>query len=282
MRSRNAHLVAQVCRMIEKSIERDNAAPPLATLAANVNKSSRYLHHLFKSLTGLTPKAYAAAHRAIKLRGALAHTVSITESLYESGFNSSGRFYENATQLLGMTPTSYRAGGKNEEIFFAVGRCSLGEILIAASRKGVVSILLGDDPEALLQNLQDRFPHAHFVGADQEFEALVANVVGLIEQPAIDTDLPLDIRGTAFQQRVWQILRNIPPGRTLSYAEIARLLGSEVSELEIASACASNPLAVAIPCHRVVRTDGTYWGYAWGIDRKQALLDRERPIQANS
>jgi AraC family transcriptional regulator of adaptative response/methylated-DNA-[protein]-cysteine methyltransferase len=268
--------------MIEQRIDRDNAEPALATLAANVNRSTRYLHHLFKSLTGLTPKAYAAAHRAMKLRGSLEHSESVTESLYEAGFNSSGRFYENATRMLGMTPTSYRAGGKNEEIHFALGQCSLGAILVAASRKGIVSILLGDDAEALLQGLQDRFPQAHLIGADQEFEALVANVVGMIEQPAIDKNLPLDIRGTAFQQRVWQVLRKIPVGSTLSYAQVARLVGTDVSELDIASACAGNPLAVAIPCHRVVRTDGRFWGYAWGIDRKQALLDRERCTHVQS
>ncbi|HFQ9247441.1 TPA: bifunctional DNA-binding transcriptional regulator/O6-methylguanine-DNA methyltransferase Ada [Pseudomonas aeruginosa] len=276
LRTRNARVVAQVCRTIERSVEFDNTELSLATLAASVGKSSRYLHHLFKSLTGLTPKAYAAAHRAMKLRDVLGQSRSVTDSLYESGFSSSGRFYENTDRILGMTPGRYRHGGKDEEIHFAVGQCSLGAIMVAASRKGVVSILLGDDADALLRDLQDRFPRANLIGADQDFETLVARVVGLVEHPTKGIDLPLDVRGTAFQQRVWIMLRDIPARRTMSYAEIARRIGSQVSELDVANACATNPLAVAIPCHRVIRTDGTYWGYAWGIDRKQALLDRER------
>ena len=217
------------------------------------------------------------AHRAERVREELSRSgTTVTEAIYGAGFNSGGRFYETADQVLGMTPTDYRAGGATTEIRFAVGECSLGSILVARSEKGVCAILLGDDPDALARDLQDRFPHARLVGGDAGFEDLVAKVVGLVEAPAIGLDLPLDIRGTAFQQRVWQALREIPAGATASYAEIAERIGSPRSIRAVAQACAANPLAVAIPCHRVVRTDGALSGYRWGVERKRTLLDRER------
>jgi AraC family transcriptional regulator of adaptative response/methylated-DNA-[protein]-cysteine methyltransferase len=195
--------------------------------------------------------------------------------MYDAGFNSSGRFYEKSTDMLGMTPSQYRAGGTNEEIKFAVGQTSLGAILVASSRKGVAAILLGDDPDELVRNLQDRFPNAHLIGADNNYEALVARVVGFVEAPEIGLDLPLDVRGTAFQQRVWQALQQIPVGGQVSYAEIAQRIGCPKAVRAVAAACATNNLAVAIPCHRVVRKDGSISGYAWGVERKRALLDRE-------
>jgi AraC family transcriptional regulator of adaptative response/methylated-DNA-[protein]-cysteine methyltransferase len=177
--------------------------------------------------------------------------------------------------MLGMTPRDYRAGGANAEIRFAVGECSLGSILVAMSELGVCAILLGDDPDALARNLQDRFPRATLVGGDKDFEHLVARVVGFVEAPGLGLDLPLDVRGTAFQQRVWQALRDIPAGATASYTEIARRIGAPRSARAVAQACAANPLAVAIPCHRVVRNDGDVSGYRWGVERKRALLRRE-------
>lgn len=177
--------------------------------------------------------------------------------------------------MLGMTPSQYRAGGANETIRFAVGQTTLGAILVASSEKGVASILLGGDPEQLVRDLQDRFPKAHLIGADRDYEALVARVVGFVESPRVGLDLPLDVRGTVFQQRVWQALQEIPVGETVSYAEIARRIGSPKAVRAVAGACAANHLAVAIPCHRVVRNDGALSGYAWGVDRKRALLDRE-------
>jgi AraC family transcriptional regulator of adaptative response/methylated-DNA-[protein]-cysteine methyltransferase len=267
----NARLVARACRVIEESEEE----PSLEQLADGVGLSPSYFHRVFKSATGLTPKDYAAAHRAKKVRQGLASSNTVTEAIYDAGFNSSGRFYERSTDMLGMTPSQYRAGGANEEIKFAVGQTSLGAILVASSAKGVAAILLGDDPDELVRNLQDRFPKAHLVGADRDYEALVARVVGLIEAPRIGLDLPLDVRGTAFQQRVWQALREIRVGEAASYAEIARRIGSPKSVRAVAGACAVNNLAVAIPCHRVVRKDGSPSGYAWGVERKRALLDRE-------
>jgi AraC family transcriptional regulator of adaptative response/methylated-DNA-[protein]-cysteine methyltransferase len=264
-------LVAKACRLIENSEE----GLPLDTLATHVGRSSSHFHRLFKSTTGLTPKEYADAHRAARVRETLMKNTSVTDAIYDAGFNSSGRFYEKSKKLLGMTPTQYRAGGANEEIIFALGQTTLGAILVASSKKGVVAILLGDDPDKLLRELQDRFPKAKLIGADKEYQKLVARVVGFIEVPNQGLDLPLDIRGTAFQQRVWRALQQIPAGTTVSYAEIAKKIGSPKSQRAVAKACAANNIAVAIPCHRVVRTDGSLSGYAWGIDRKRDLIDRE-------
>jgi AraC family transcriptional regulator of adaptative response/methylated-DNA-[protein]-cysteine methyltransferase len=267
----NAAMVARACRLIEQSEEE----PSLTALAEGVDRSPSYFHRLFKATTGLTPKAYAAAHRAAKVRQGLESGNSVTEAIYDAGFNSSGRFYEKSTDMLGMTPTQYRSGGANEDIRFAVGQSSLGAILVASSKKGVASILLGNDPDALVRNLQDRFPRANLIGADEKYEALVARVVGFVEAPELGLDLPLDVRGTAFQQRVWQALQEIPVGQTVSYAEVARRIGSPKAVRAVAGACAANNLAVAIPCHRVVRNDGSLSGYAWGVERKRVLLDRE-------
>jgi AraC family transcriptional regulator, regulatory protein of adaptative response / methylated-DNA-[protein]-cysteine methyltransferase len=268
----HAALVAKACRIIEASEE----VPSLPQLADAVGRSPGYFHRVFKATTGLTPKDYAAGHRAKKIRQGLTCGSTVTEAIYEAGFNSSGRFYEKATEMLGMTPSRYRAGGVNEEIRFAVGETSLGAILVASSRKGVVSILLGDEPDQLVRNLQDRFARAHLVGGDHEYEALVARVVGFVEALHIGLGLPLDVRCTAFEQRVWQALQEIPAGRTISYTEIARRIGSPRAARAVAGACAANNLAIAIPCHRVVRRDGALSGYAWGAERKRELLDRER------
>jgi AraC family transcriptional regulator of adaptative response/methylated-DNA-[protein]-cysteine methyltransferase len=267
----NAAIVARACRLIEQSEEE----PSLSALADAVDRSPGYFHRLFKATTGLTPKAYAAAHRSAKVRQGLESGNSITEAIYDAGFNSSGRFYEKSTNMLGMTPTQYRSGAANEDIRFAVGESSLGAILVASSKKGVASILLGNDPDALVRNLQDRFPRANLIGADEEYEALVARVVGFVEAPGLGLDLPLDVRGTAFQRRVWQALQEIPVGQTVSYAEVARRIGSPKAVRAVAGACAANNLAVAVPCHRVVRKDGSLSGYAWGVERKRALINRE-------
>ena len=271
LESENAAVVAKVCRIIEESEEE----PSLEELAEAVGRSPSYFHRVFKAATGLTPKDYAAADRAKKVREGLETGNSVTEAMYDAGFNSSGRFYEKSTDILGMTPTQYRDGGANEEIKFAVGQTFLGAILVASSTKGVASILLGDDPDKLVRVLQDRFPRARLIGTDREYETLIARVVGFVENPQIGLGLPLDVRGTAFQRRVWQALQEIPVGEQVSYSEIARRIGSANSVRAVAGACAANNLAVAIPCHRVVRNDGALSGYAWGVERKRALLDRE-------
>ncbi|WP_296953008.1 bifunctional DNA-binding transcriptional regulator/O6-methylguanine-DNA methyltransferase Ada [uncultured Massilia sp.] len=268
---RNVELVARACAAIAAS----EHALPLAALAAQAGRSPSHFHRLFKAVTGISPKAYHAACRAERLRRALPGAASVTRTLYEAGFGSSSRFYATAPAALGMAPRRYRAGGADETIRFAVGATSLGALLVASSAAGVVAILLGDDPDALLRDLQDRFPRATLVGADADYEQLVARVAGMVERPALCCDLPLDVRGTAFQRRVWEALRAIGPGTTVSYAELARICGVPGRLGDVAAACAANVHAVAIPCHRVVRGDGGAWGYAWGIERKAALLRRE-------
>ena len=270
--NKHAALVAQACRRIEAAEQ----PPSLDDLALQAGLSPFHFHRVFKAATGLTPKAYADAHRANAVRASLARGgTSVTEAIFDAGFNANSRFYEHADAMLGMKPTQYRAGGVDARIEFAIGESSLGAILVARSQRGVCAISLGDDADALLRELQDRFPRAELIGGDPSFEALVAQVVGLIEQPNLGIDLPLDVRGTAFQQRVWQALRQIPAGETASYAQIAQRIGSPKSVRAVAHACASNTLAVAIPCHRVVRSDGSLAGYRWGVERKRALLDRE-------
>ncbi|XXS88781.1 bifunctional DNA-binding transcriptional regulator/O6-methylguanine-DNA methyltransferase Ada [Sorangium sp. So ce362] len=268
---RQAAQVAELCRLIESSEE----VPSLEELARHAGQSVFHTHRVFKAVTGVTPKAYAAAHRARRVRAELGKDGTVTAAIYAAGYGSGGRFYEQSNQVLGMTPTRYRAGGAQMEIRFAIGECSLGSILVAATAQGVCAILLGDDPEALAHDLERRFPRADLIGADAGFEQLVAKVVGLVESPRASVELPLDVRGTAFQQRVWQALRDIPAGTTASYAEIAGAIGAPRAVRAVAQACAANALAVAIPCHRVVRNDGRLSGYRWGVERKRALLDRE-------
>ncbi|UVE17973.1 bifunctional DNA-binding transcriptional regulator/O6-methylguanine-DNA methyltransferase Ada [Pseudomonas sp. LS44] len=269
--AQHAARVAEACRHIETA----ETTPSLAALASAVGLSPHHFHRIFKTLTGLTPKGYAAAQRAARMRAQLPHAGSVTEALYDAGFSSNSRFYENADRLLGMKASDYRAGGANTEIRFALGDCSLGAILVAQSQRGVCAILLGDDPDALLRDLQDKFARATLIGGDAQFEALVAKVVGFIEAPALGLDLPLDVRGTAFQQRVWNALQEIPAGSTASYAEIANRIGMPKAVRAVAQACGANSLAVAIPCHRVVRSDGQLSGYRWGVERKRQLLERE-------
>jgi AraC family transcriptional regulator, regulatory protein of adaptative response / methylated-DNA-[protein]-cysteine methyltransferase len=271
---RRAAAVARACRTIENADE----VPRLDDLARSVGMSSFYFHRIFKAQTGLTPKGYAAAHRSRRVRDELTRRDSVTEAIYSAGFNSNSRFYESSTAVLGMTPKTFRAGGSGTSIRFAIGESWLGSILVAASDKGVCAILLGDDPDELVRDLQDRFPKAEVIGGDDDFELLVANVVGFLETPAVGLDLPLDIRGTAFQQRVWEALRQIPAGSTASYAEIAERIGRPKSVRAVAQACGANALAVAIPCHRVVRTDGSLSGYRWGVERKGKLLRRDQGV----
>lgn len=266
-----AVMVTAACRRIEQA----EAAPTLEQLAAPSGLSPFHFHRVFKAITGVTPKQYATAQRSRRVRNELGRSASVTSAIFDAGYNASSRFYATADQVLGMTPSSYRAGGADSEIHFAIGECSLGSILVAQSERGVCAILFGDDPDALARDLQDRFPRATLVGGDHVYEQLVAQVVGFIEAPAIGLDLPLDVRGTAFQQRVWRALRDIPAGSTVSYSEIARRIGSPSAVRAVAGACAANMLAVAIPCHRVVRNDGGLSGYRWGVPRKRALLDRE-------
>jgi AraC family transcriptional regulator of adaptative response/methylated-DNA-[protein]-cysteine methyltransferase len=268
---RDAAMVARACDLIRKS----EVPPRLAALAAAVGLSAFHFHRVFKAATGLTPKGYADAHRSDRVRQGLSSSKTITGAIYEAGFNSNSRFYAESAQVLGMTPRSYRTGGDRTQIRFAIGQCSLGSILVAATNKGVCAILMGSDPDALVRQLQDRFNKAELVGGDAEFEKLVAQVIGFLEEPRLGLDLPLDVQGTAFQQRVWRALRKITVGKTASYGDIAARIGRPNSIRAVAQACAANIIAVAIPCHRVIRTDGNLSGYRWGVQRKRALLERE-------
>ena len=267
----HAAKVAEICWLIEIA----ETVPSLEKLAHHAGLSTHHFHRVFKAATGLTPRAYATAHRARRIRNELSRGGTVTAAIFDAGYNSNGRFYAQSDEVLGMTPSIYRAGGANTDVRFAIGECSLGTILVASSARGVCAILLGDDPDGLARELQDKFPRANLIGGDPAFERIVAKVIGFVEAPRLGLDLPLDARGTAFQQRVWQALTKIPAGSTASYAEVAKQIGAPRAMRAVAQACAANAIAVAIPCHRVVKSDGALSGYRWGVARKQALLDRE-------
>ncbi len=269
---RRAAAVAGACQAIEAS-----AGPvAVADLAAAAGMSRSHFHRAFLAVTGVTPKAYATAVRNRRVQdGLAAGPATVTEAVYDAGFNSNGRFYATSSAALGMTPSAFRDGGRGVAIRFGVGECSLGSVLVAVTDAGVCAIALGDDAGVLVHDLEDRFPAASLAVGDADFERWMSAVVTLVDDPSVGLDLPLDVRGTAFQHRVWQALRAIPVGSTATYSEIAAAVGAPKAVRAVAAACAANKLAVAIPCHRVVRTDGSLAGYRWGVDRKRVLLERE-------
>jgi AraC family transcriptional regulator of adaptative response/methylated-DNA-[protein]-cysteine methyltransferase len=269
---RQAAIVAGVCRRIEQAEE----PLSLGELADGAGLSPHHFHRLFRAITGLTPKAYGDAHRASRVRAALNGGANVTEALYDAGYGSSGRFYAAADATLGMLPSAYRAGGSDTAIRYGIGPSSLGRVLAAMSDRGVCAILIGDDDDELAEDLRRRFPRADVIAADPDFAAIVEQVIAMVEAPGQGLALPLDIRGTAFQQRVWQELRAIPAGTTASYADIAARIGQPGAVRGVAGACAANRIAIAIPCHRVLRSDGAVSGYRWGVERKKLLLARER------
>ncbi|MGE4062772.1 MAG: bifunctional DNA-binding transcriptional regulator/O6-methylguanine-DNA methyltransferase Ada [Rhodospirillaceae bacterium] len=271
VQARRAATIAWACRVIECAEEK----PATTALAKIVGVSPYHFHRMFKSVTGLTPKAYADAHRAQRVRAQLQSSRSVTAAAFDAGFNATSRFYAKADEILGMSPADYRRGGGGNVIRFAVGHCSLGAILVASSDKGLCAISLDDDPGRLVRGLEQRFPNARLTRGDAAFEQTVAKVIAFVEAPAIGLDLPLDVRGTAFQERVWRALRKIPAGRSVTYTELAKKVGAPAAVRAVASACAANEIAVAIPCHRVVRKGGALSGYRWGVARKRALLERE-------
>lgn len=266
-----AKLILAACRAIESSDDE----PSLTALAAAAKLSPHHFHRVFKSVAGVTPKAYATAYRHRRVRDNLKGSTTVTGAIHASGYGSSGRFYAGSKSVLGMRAGQFRAGGAHAEMKFAVGQCSLGAILVAATANGVSAILLGDDSEVLLRDLQDRFPNAVLIGADPAFEKLAAKVIAFVDRPRGSFDLPLDVRGTAFQHKVWKALQAIPAGSTASYSDIAEMIAMPKAARAVAQACGANPVAVAIPCHRVVRMDGTLSGYRWGIERKRKLIARE-------
>ncbi len=264
-------VIARACRLIETVEE----PPALDELARTAGMSPSHFHRLFKKALGVTPKAYAIAERNKRLRAGLKERATVTEAIYDAGFGSNGRFYANSSEVLGMTPKVYRAGAPGQEISFAIGECSLGLLLVAVSAKGICAIYFGDDREELRQSLERQFPAAALREADAQLRELIGKVIAFVEEPGQDLGLPLDIRGTAFQHRVWDALRRIPVGSTASYAEIAEAIGAPQAVRAVARACATNPIAVAVPCHRVVRSDGSLSGYRGGVHRKRALLAKE-------
>jgi AraC family transcriptional regulator of adaptative response/methylated-DNA-[protein]-cysteine methyltransferase len=264
--------VALACRLIDKS----DRPPSLKTLAGSVGISPWHFHRIFKSFTGLTPKAYALARRAGRVRTELATRRSVTSAIFNAGFNSSGRFYSQSRDILGMKPAVFKAGGEGATLRYAVDRCPLGSILVAASDLGICSIAMGDHPETLVRELRARFPKSQFISDDPDFRRTVAAVVAFVTNPARGLNLPLHVQGTAFQQRVWTALSEIPSGKTSTYSAIARKIGQPSAVRAVASACAANTLAVAIPCHRVVRNNGSLSGYRWGLARKASLLEAEQ------
>jgi AraC family transcriptional regulator of adaptative response/methylated-DNA-[protein]-cysteine methyltransferase len=263
--------VAAACRQIEEAEE----APGLAELAREAGLSPFHFHRQFKAATGLTPKAYATAVKQNRMRDNLVEAGSVTEAIYAAGYSSSSRFYEADGRALGMEPSRYRTGGKGVRIRYAIEPCWLGLALIAATETGLCALFFGDDEAALEADLRARFPAAEIEAGGEGLDAQVRAALRALEEPALAADLPLDIRGTAFQRRVWEALRAVPPGRTATYTDIARTIGDERAVRAVATACAANPVAVAIPCHRILRKGGDLAGYRWGVERKRELLKRE-------
>jgi AraC family transcriptional regulator of adaptative response/methylated-DNA-[protein]-cysteine methyltransferase len=266
-----SEVVAAACARLE-----GDPAPDLETLAAELGLSPTHLARTFKAATGLTPKAWALQARAERVRGELAEGRPVTAAFHRAGYGSSGRFYAKATAALGMTPGQRRAGGAGTTIRFAFGASWLGAVLVAATDVGVCAVTLGDDRAELERSLREWwFPQATLVKDDPAFAALVAKVVAAVEEPSRPIDLPLDLRGTAFQRRVWQALLEIPAGETRTYAGLAAALGRPKGQRAVGRACATNKVSVLVPCHRVLRTDGSLSGYLWGLERKAKLLARE-------
>jgi AraC family transcriptional regulator of adaptative response/methylated-DNA-[protein]-cysteine methyltransferase len=275
-RERYGSIVGAACRAIRASEE----PPSLAFLAKTAGLSAFHFHRIFRKVTGLSPKAYAATHRAEQMRNALKKRNTVTEAIYDAGYNSNSRFYEKMPEILGMKAKKFQQNGRGAAIDFALGKSSLGAVLAAKSEKGVCAILIGDDAKELVQDLRRRFPEASLIAGDKSFERVVQRAVELVEAPGTHFELPLDIRGTVFQRKVWMALRDIPAGTTTTYAAVARGLGLPKSVRAVAGAIAANPIAVAVPCHRVLRSNGELSGYRWGQARKRELLARERRVQA--
>ena len=270
-RNEQVQLITRLCKLIETA----DTPLSLSALSVEAGLSQYYLQRLFKKIVGVTPKGYAIAQREQRVRDGLQHSVSVTQTIYNAGFGTSSQFYADAIEMLGMAPSQYKTGATGVKIRFAIERSSLGWLLVAATEQGLCAIEFGDTPEVLIERLQTRFPNAAWQEADPTFSNWVAQVIALIEVPDRGLNLPLDIQGTAFQQRVWKALQAIPPGTIVSYTEVAKQIDQPTAVRAVATACAANTLAVAIPCHRVVRSNGDLSGYRWGIERKQALLKRE-------
>lgn len=267
--------VAQICTLLEKSTQ----PLPLGHLAAQVGLSPAYFHRMFKSVTGLTPKAYQQAVWQQRMGRTVAHAASVTEAIYDAGFNSPGPFYTSSAAALGMKPATYHKGGAGEHVVYAIEPCSLGFVLVAGTQKGLCMVELGDSAQALHAQIRTRLPQATLEGDHPTFKTWVAQTLACIENPQNTQVLPLDVQGTIFQFRVWQALQTIPAGSTKTYSEVAQQIKAPQAVRAVANACAANPIAVLVPCHRVLRTDGSLSGYRWGVLRKKELLEKERAFE---
>lgn len=264
--------IVRACRLIEQS----DPPPSLDELAAEVGMSRYRFYRMFIRALGITPKAYSLALRRERLQKSLHNASGVAEAVYDAGFGSGSRVYEKPDALLGMTPGTYRKGAPGVRIRSAIARSALGLLMVAASAKGVCMIEFGESRSELLARLRQRFAEAILEGGDENLDHWLQRIIDYLRMPAGSLDLPLDVQGTAFQQHVWQVLQGIPAGETATYAQVAHRVGKPNAVRAVARAIASNRLAVAIPCHRVIGSDGELRGYRWGLERKEQLLDRER------
>jgi AraC family transcriptional regulator of adaptative response/methylated-DNA-[protein]-cysteine methyltransferase len=273
--SAEQRVVAQVQQLLRSA----ETPPTLAALGATVGLSPFHLQRLFKKATGLSPREYANLHRAQRLKEELKAGSSVTDALYEAGYGSSRALYEAASQHLGMTPGAYRRGGAGERIAYACAQTPLGTVLVAATGRGLCALRFGEgDGAALVAELRAEFPRAVLVEAPHELAPYIDAVQAYLAGRRQGLDLPLDLQATAFQQRVWKALRDIPYGEVRSYKQVAEMIGEPKAVRAVARACAANPVALAVPCHRVVRTGGDLSGYRWGVARKEALLRQESAL----
>lgn len=265
-------LVERACADIDAHVDEDCS---LRAVADRIGGSPHHLQRTFKAMLGVSPKAYADARRIERFKASVRNGDDVTTALYDAGYGSSSRLYERADAELGMTPSAYREGGKGARVRYATAESPLGALLVAATERGLCAVRLGDDPAALVDELREELPAADVAGDDGSLADVLGQVLALIGGELPRADFPLDVRATAFQRRVWAELQAIPRGETRSYAEIARRIGQPAAARAVARACASNPVALVVPCHRVVQADGGLGGYRWGVERKAELLRRE-------
>lgn len=271
--TRHEAIVQKIRALLESSEEQ---SPTLTELGKSVGLSPYYLQRIFTQATGISPKQYAAAHKLTKLKASLQSGDDVTTALYEAGYSSPSRLYEDANNSLGMTPATYRRGGAGLVIRYSFGVCSLGTVLLAATSKGVCAVRLGDEENSLLEELKREFFAAQFQKDQEGLAGWLSEVVYLAQGSKARSMLPLDVLSTAFQRRVWEVLRQIPKGETRSYQEIAAQLGDSRAARAVGNACAKNPVALLVPCHRAVRQDDSLGGYRWGLSRKKKLLEEEK------
>jgi AraC family transcriptional regulator, regulatory protein of adaptative response / methylated-DNA-[protein]-cysteine methyltransferase len=271
--SPQSEAILRVCHEIDSAIVR---APALSQLAASAGMSASHLQRTFRRATGITPRQYADAVRTARLKSAIRKGTSVTDAMYGAGYGSSSRLYEQSDAHLGMTPATYGRGGLGMHISYSIADCSLGRVLAAGTERGISAVYLGDSDARLSAALRKEYPQAEIRRAPGSHAQWTRAIIRHVDGEQLSLDLPTDVLATAFQRRVWEALRAIPYGTTRSYSELARMLGSPNSTRAVARACATNPVSIVVPCHRVVRSDGSLAGYRWGLRRKELLLERER------